>query len=344
MCLSSAQVRRGWRPRAWPQNAAAPGAGPSPLRVVSDDNYPPYLFKGPDGKVQGYLVDLWALWERKTGRRVMLTATNWARAQQMLQGGEADVIDMIFRTPAREPFHSFSEPYADVPVAMYAHQSIGGIQSPASLAGFRVGVQEGDACSEHLRAKGITDVVTYTNYQSIINAAVGQQIKLFCMDQYPGDHYLYRNQLHKDYPKAFDLYVGQFHRAVRRDNTAMLSVVEAGMAQITPAELEALQKKWLRAPFDWHQAIMHSTLVLVVLLAAGAVLLLWVRSLQRAVRVYGRGPDESAGHRESMNHTVSIPVPGTTRTERRTGSGMALLWPCDTTGLVPTSTSRSERS
>lgn len=256
----------------------------APLRVVSDDNYPPYLFKGPDGQTQGYLADLWALWERKTGRRVALTATTWAHAQEMLQAGEADVIDMIFRTPAREPLYSFSAPYADVPVALYAHQSISGIHSAASLAGFRVGVQQGDACIEHLRAKGITDVVTYANYQHIINAAVGQQIKLFCMDQYPGDHYLYRNQLHKDYPKAFDLYTGQFHRAVRRDNVATLNVVEAGMAQITPAELDALEKKWLRAPFDWHDAIMHSTLVLLGLLASGVLLLLWVRSLRRAVR------------------------------------------------------------
>jgi len=263
-------------------HAADPAA--QPLRVVSDDNYPPYLFKGPDGQAQGYLVDLWALWERKTGRQVTLTATNWARAQQMLLDGQADVIDMIFRTPAREPFYSFSEPYADVPVALYAHQSISGIQSAASLAGFRVGVQEGDACIDHLRSQGITDVVTYANYQSIINAAVGQQIKLFCMDQYPGDHYLYRNQLHKDYPKAFDLYVGQFHRAVRRDNAAVLSEVEAGMALITPAEREALQQKWLRTPFDWHEAILHSTLVLLAVLAAGAVLLLWVHSLRRAVR------------------------------------------------------------
>jgi len=262
----------------------ATAAPPAPLHVVSDDNYPPYLFKGPDGETQGYLVDLWALWERKTGRQVTLTATNWARAQQMLLAGEADVIDMIFRTPAREPFYSFSEPYADVPVALYAHQSISGIHSAASLAGFRVGVQAGDACIEHLRAKGITDVVPFSNYQFIINAAAGQQIKLFCMDQYPGDHYLYRNQLHKDYLKAFELYVGQFHRAVRRDNAATLSVVEAGMAQITPVEMQALQKKWLRAPFDWGEALRHSSLLLLGVLASGAVLLLWVRSLRRAVR------------------------------------------------------------
>ena len=268
----------------WSQISASPEAAALPLRVVSDDNYPPYLFKGPDGQAQGYLVDVWALWERKTGRSVTLTATSWAQAQQMVLDGEADVIDMIFRTPAREPFYRFSKPYADVPVAMYVHQSVSGIQSVASLAGFRVGVQEGDACIDHLRANGITDVVTFGNYQAMIDAAVGQQIKLFCMDQFPGDHYLYRNQLHKDYPKAFDLYVGQFHRAVRRDDAPTLSVVDAGMAQISPAELDALQKKWLRAPVDWRDVIMHSTLVLLGLLAAGAVLLLWVRSLRHAVR------------------------------------------------------------
>lgn len=35
------------------------------LRVITDDNYPPYLFRNPDGRVQGYLVDRWALFEKK---------------------------------------------------------------------------------------------------------------------------------------------------------------------------------------------------------------------------------------------------------------------------------------
>ena len=50
--------------------ADAADAHPSSLRVVSDDNFPPYLFRNADGHVEGFLVDLWALWERKTGVRV----------------------------------------------------------------------------------------------------------------------------------------------------------------------------------------------------------------------------------------------------------------------------------
>ncbi len=56
--------------RSWPQVAAclaalfllaggltAQAATP-PLRVTSDDNYPPYLFRDAEGYPQGYLVDL----------------------------------------------------------------------------------------------------------------------------------------------------------------------------------------------------------------------------------------------------------------------------------------------
>ena len=50
------------------------------LHVVSDDNYPPYLFRNADGQVEGYLVDLWR--QGGTGIRSTLTATNWAEAQR----------------------------------------------------------------------------------------------------------------------------------------------------------------------------------------------------------------------------------------------------------------------
>lgn len=94
---------------------------PRKLHVVSDDNYPPYLFRNTDGQVEGYLVDLWHLWERKTGIPVTLTATNWAEAQRMIADGRADLIDMIYHTPQREPLYEFSAPYADLPVAIYTH-------------------------------------------------------------------------------------------------------------------------------------------------------------------------------------------------------------------------------
>jgi hypothetical protein len=46
------------------------GFGADPvIKVVMDDSYPPYVFREPDGKLAGILVDQWALWSAKTGVR-----------------------------------------------------------------------------------------------------------------------------------------------------------------------------------------------------------------------------------------------------------------------------------
>ena len=41
--------------------AVATPAEPRSLHVVSDENFPPYLFRNAEGQVEGYLVDLWQL-------------------------------------------------------------------------------------------------------------------------------------------------------------------------------------------------------------------------------------------------------------------------------------------
>src|SRR5512139_449741 len=103
-------------------SASGPGPGPATttttttLRVVSDNNYPPYVFLGADGRPRGYVVDEWKLFEKKTGVHVDFVATDWDDAQRRLLTGRADVIEMIFETPKREPLYDFTEPYATVHV------------------------------------------------------------------------------------------------------------------------------------------------------------------------------------------------------------------------------------
>ncbi len=45
-------------------------SGSNTLVVVSDDDYPPYIFRDANGKVRGIIPDQWSLWEQKTGVRV----------------------------------------------------------------------------------------------------------------------------------------------------------------------------------------------------------------------------------------------------------------------------------
>src|SRR6185312_5737418 len=80
---------------------------PESIRVVGDGNSPPYMFLDAAGKLQGYEVDMWGLFQAHPGIRVDLVPMDWASAQRELQAGRADVIDMLYRTPSREPLYDF---------------------------------------------------------------------------------------------------------------------------------------------------------------------------------------------------------------------------------------------
>lgn len=60
---------------------------PASIRVAIDDNYPPYIMRGKDNSLTGYLVDIWTLWETKTGVNVQIIAQNWDLAQQTMKSG-----------------------------------------------------------------------------------------------------------------------------------------------------------------------------------------------------------------------------------------------------------------
>ncbi|MFL6674136.1 MAG: EAL domain-containing protein [Massilia sp.] len=258
---------------------------PAPLRVVVDENYPPFVYRNADGKLEGYEVDVWNLWQKKTGVAVELAGANWADAQRMLLQGGADVIDPILRTPAREAQYDFSPPFTTVTSSIYADASIAGIHDVPSLKGFEVAVQEGDACGDKLQAAGITSVRSFPTYAALMAAAADQSVKLFCLDQYSADYHLYRLALQRKYVKAFDMYHEQLRHGVRRGDTRTLALVNRGMAQITRDETAALHDKWIGRPlvFSRYAELLAQGLLALALLVL--LLAIWLGSVRRAVRI-----------------------------------------------------------
>lgn len=259
-------------------------SAPRSIHVVTDLNYPPYVFLNDDGYPEGYEVDIWHLWEKKTGIHVELSPMYWAEAQNAIRQGEADVIDMIFRTPDREPFYDFSEGYATLPVSIYVDHSIRGIQDTATLHGFLVGVEAGDACVRRLQAAGIDSLRLYPDYESMISAARVGDVKVLCMDDAPASYFLYRSGMQLNMAKAFNFYSEQFHWAVRKGDASTYSLVAQGMDRITPAERAELERKWLKRPLEYRPYWRVIRAVLLAMLVALTVLLFWIWTLRKVVR------------------------------------------------------------
>jgi diguanylate cyclase (GGDEF)-like protein/PAS domain S-box-containing protein len=254
------------------------------ITVISDDNYPPYLFKDANGNTVGIVADFWKLWEQKTGVKVTLVSTAWEQAQQQLLSGHADVIEMIFRDAEREQRYTFTNAYATLPVGIYAHESLSGLASPDALSGFTVGVQKGDGCILKLKEAGVKSFRLYNNYEEIIQATLVGQVKIVCMDDYPAHYYLYRMNADSQILRAFTLYQGQFHRAVRKGDVRTLRLLERGAAAISPAEMTALESKWKGVSLQRDVYSKQVILTLALLLVVGLTLLLLIFMLRVAVK------------------------------------------------------------
>lgn len=254
------------------------------LRVVMDNNYPPYVFIDDKGQVQGILADQWRLWQEKTGVQVEITATDWKEALRDMKAGKYDVIDTAFETEERKTWLDFGKPHARIEVAAYFDKAISAITDADSLRGFVVAVKEGDAAIDLLKRHGVDNLVMFKGYEAVIQAAKQRKVNVFVVDTPPALYFLYKNGLQDDFKASPPINVGEFHRAVRKGNTALLQEIEAGFALISPGELASIEKKWYGAPLlngarTSHLLVGSSALGLIVLL-----LFVWNRSLRAAVQ------------------------------------------------------------
>lgn len=218
------------------------------IKVALDDNYPPYIFKDSKGNIQGILVDLWQLFEKRTGIKVKLLAMNWNKAMEAINTGQADVIDTIFYNEKRAMIYDFTRPYVKIEVPVFFNQNINGIHNIESLRGYSIGVKSGDACIEVLKSNGITSLVEFKSYEEIIKAASENKIRVFSIDKPPALYYLYKFGIDENFKYSLNLYTGAFHRAVKKGNDSLLKTLEDGFGLITQQEMLKIEENWMGVP------------------------------------------------------------------------------------------------
>src|SRR5688572_18627922 len=261
---------------------------PATLRVVSDGNYPPYLFRDADGELQGVIRDKWDLWSRTTGVPVELRGVEWTAAQEQVRSGEADVIDALSFTEARAREFSFGSGRGQVEARLFFHSTLGGIHDVASLRGIAVGAKAGSACGEWMRGHGVQLLRTYSDSRVLVEAAASGEIRLFCMDTPTARYLLTAQGMHEQFSESPALYTTTFDWAVRAGQGELHDFVQRGFARVAGSELEAIEARWLGNPLGNPLAsrlvrvgIFVATVVIATLLA----LLLRNLYLQRRARL-----------------------------------------------------------
>jgi PAS domain S-box-containing protein len=200
-----------------------------------------------------------------------------------MQAGEFDVIDTIFRNEKREKLYDFSKAYATIPVSLFFHSDISGIRGPEDVKGFMVAAKSGDYVLEVLKKSGVTNIVEYQNYETIVAAARDGQVKVFTVDLPPAHYYLHKFGIHDQFRETAPMYSGEFHRAVAKGNKELLATVENGFARISANEYKGIDKQWMGSPVSSLLQLRFLWYAAAAVAAVGSAILVWLMILKRAV-------------------------------------------------------------
>ena len=202
-----------------------------------------------------------------------------------MEAGQFDVIDTMFFNERRAQTYDFSKPYAKIDVSIFFHKSISGISGADSLQGFAVAVKSGDNAIDHLRGKGISLFQEYPSYEAIVMAAKEQKVMVTVIDNPPALYFLYKMGILDQFRYSAPLYTGEFHRAVRKGDTAILKSVEEGFSKISESEYQAIHRKWFGTETSiFHPYFRHIAIGLGGLFVIALLLLVLNRTLRKKVR------------------------------------------------------------
>jgi len=208
----------------------------------------PFSFK-ENGKIIGFSYDYINLISKKSGLKIKIEMDNWSYTYSKFKNKKIDFIDLISYTKERENFTSFTQPFFEIPNAIFARKGeIKGYTGLISLKGKKVGITKNIYYYDEIKKLGIFELVEFESSRAKMKALAFEKVDAVFSNLITGQRYIkstgYANievleELDNKFIKKEDLRIG-----VNKENQLLFSIIKKAMEDISFEEKEALLHKW----------------------------------------------------------------------------------------------------
>lgn len=222
--------------------------GPAVFKVGVNAQYAPFAFVDDKGQVVGFDIDLMTAVVKAAGFQVEFVDSAWGVLFRALDQGEFGkfeaIIASISITPEKQQKVSFSQPYFRAGQMMVVKKG-SPWQRPDQLTGQRLGVLENTTGQQWAAQNTGAEVVPFTDIDQAFAALAKDEVSAVINDG-PNSAYFINNN-----PDLGLTLVGQplteesYGIAVSKDNTGLLTALDAGLATvIASGEYAQTCAKW----------------------------------------------------------------------------------------------------
>ncbi len=261
-----------------------------PLRFVTEPAYPPIEWFDEEGRYRGMVAEYFEILEARLGTRIeVLRAPSWDEAMRRARSHEVDGLTAAQPTPERSFAFDWTPPLLKIPSVVVARANADGDFTLEGLKGKVVAVSSGNALHEFLRSAhpGVRVEPQPDDLSALLAVSFGRadaaMVNLAVATYLIEQHGINNLRVAADSGRTNVLAI-----ATGKHQRLLGSIMEKGLASVTPAERDAIQGRWLRMqPGDrlvsWRTAASWGAAVLGVLMVVALLALAWSRALRRQV-------------------------------------------------------------
>ncbi|BHH85331.1 transporter substrate-binding domain-containing protein [Desulforhopalus sp. 52FAK] len=260
------------------------------IRLAPDPEFKPIEFFDENNNYQGIGADYARLIAEKLGITIeIIQCENWDEVLVLAQQRQVDMLNAVVKTPQREKYLLFPEPYLKIPSVIIVKKTVTRELTLEMLKGMHVVMVSG---------YGYVDLIrnTYPEIEIDLVAdlkAALRKVSFGIADAFVGD--LATASFYIELDKITNLKLAGESEppnisgfAVRSDWPELSSILEKSIAQITDEERKTIYRKWIHLgtasglTTKEVQIVLLGVLLVITVLVAG--FLLWNRMLNRKVQ------------------------------------------------------------
>ncbi|MBF0303287.1 MAG: transporter substrate-binding domain-containing protein [Desulfamplus sp.] len=280
------------------------------VELYVSEGFAPFSFVDKDGNPSGMFIDYLELFSKKTGIYFKVEKIKpWSELMPLIKNREINGIACAGKTEEREKYLTFTEPYIVMPWVIVTRNDFKGLALQFSdLEGKKVAILKGSPPEEFLKQYKHIDIIAKNRVEDIWESvSIGESdaavSNIASASYYISKKIITNLKLSGVIKDHLELRVG-----VKKDFPELVSILNKSIANITPEENFAIEKKWVSIRYeqgvDWKTIYRGLFIILSFMGSIIIVILIWNRKLKEEIEQRKQAEESLSLNKERLESVL----------------------------------------